>query len=163
MLTNFRTGRILQALGNVYESQGKLDESFGFHKRALEQFRSTVGHSHHRTADVCHKLAGHYIRIREYETARYLNLPHKRGERLTHSRKLLEQALRIYNGRAQLKQEKARTSFKMGILLQVTGHKEAAVHLQEAWSIYHALIPNNGRTLKDLTDADFDSLVSFWT
>jgi hypothetical protein len=51
----------------------------------------------------------------------------------------------------------------MGKLLQVTGDEEAAVHLQEAWSIYHALIPNNGRTLKDLTDADFDSLVSFWT
>ena len=51
----------------------------------------------------------------------------------------------------------------MGKLLQVTGDEEAAAHLQEAWSIYHALIPNNGRTLKDLTDADFDSLVSFWT
>jgi len=49
----------------------------------------------------------------------------------------------------------------MGKLLQVTGDEEAAAHLQEAWSIYHSLIPKDGRTLKELTDADFDSLVSF--
>lgn len=72
LLTNdtSRTGRILLALGNVYESQGDLDKSFDFHKRSLVQFKETVGHSNHRTVDVCHKMAGHYMRMGKWDSAK---------------------------------------------------------------------------------------------
>ena len=75
-----RTGRVLQALGNVraskairLEAQGddvaarKLwDESFSIHTDCLKQYESTLGKSNHRTADACHKLAEHYIRRKEH-------------------------------------------------------------------------------------------------
>lgn len=59
----FRTGKILYALGNVRYSQSRLEESMNLHARALVQFRSTLGNGHRRTADVSHRLAGHYMRL----------------------------------------------------------------------------------------------------
>lgn len=69
-LTDNRTGRVLHALGNVRASQGRLKESYDFHQRALMQYRSTIGDNHHRTADVCYKVAEHYIRFEKLEDAR---------------------------------------------------------------------------------------------
>ncbi|KGO74051.1 Tetratricopeptide-like helical [Penicillium italicum] len=59
---DFRTGRFLYALGNVRFSQGLLGQSEEFHRRALQQFQSTIGNHHHRTADVCHRMAQHCLR-----------------------------------------------------------------------------------------------------
>jgi tetratricopeptide (TPR) repeat protein len=65
-----RTGRVLHALGNVRASQGRLKESYDFHQRALLQYRSTIGDNHHRTADVCYKVAEHYMRFGKLEDAK---------------------------------------------------------------------------------------------
>ena len=35
----------------------------------LDQFRSTIGDNHHRTADICHKVAEHLIRVGQYKDA----------------------------------------------------------------------------------------------
>ena len=56
------TGRLLHALGNVRKSQGLLDESAALHRRALQQYLSTIGKNHHRTGDVHVKVAEHCIR-----------------------------------------------------------------------------------------------------
>ena len=64
-----RTGKILYALGNVLEHQGRLGESLCYHLRCLKQYKKTPGNAHHRTGDVCHKLAGHYIRRGVYKEA----------------------------------------------------------------------------------------------
>ena len=56
-----RTGRVLFALGNVKASKGLQAESFDLHYRALAQFQATIGKNHHRTADVCVRVAQHWI------------------------------------------------------------------------------------------------------
>lgn len=64
-----RTGRILHGLGNVRCSQGRLDESEIYHRRALAQAQATVGNLHHRFADICHRVAQHCLRKGEYDHA----------------------------------------------------------------------------------------------
>ena len=64
-----RTGRILYALGNLRALQGRLDDSYECHKKAWEQFSSTIGDQNHRTADVGHKLAEHLIRMEKFDEA----------------------------------------------------------------------------------------------
>ncbi|KAK0102667.1 hypothetical protein ONS95_006270 [Cadophora gregata] len=66
---SFRTGRLLHGLGNVRFSQGLIEESENYHRRALAQYQSTIGNNHHRTADVCHRVAQHCLRHRELEAA----------------------------------------------------------------------------------------------
>ncbi|KAJ3541339.1 hypothetical protein NM208_g4656 [Fusarium decemcellulare] len=78
---NFRTGRFLHALGNVRFSQGKIEESEDFHRKALKQYQSTIRNHHHRTADVCHKLAQHCLR----------------GELFDEGMEFIEQALKVWN------------------------------------------------------------------
>ena len=60
---------MLYAFGNLRAAQGRLPESHEYHQMALEQFRSTIGDKHHRTADVCHKVAEHFIRTENYKDA----------------------------------------------------------------------------------------------
>jgi hypothetical protein len=68
------TGKLLHAFGNVRAAQGKMDESLDFHNRALLQYKKfTVGKNHHRTADVCIKVADHYVRLNRYQGARFVS------------------------------------------------------------------------------------------
>jgi hypothetical protein len=71
----------------------------------------------------------------------------------------------VYKGRKELKQELARTSFRMAKLLFLNpGKEEEAMNfLDKAWNIYVELVPNGKRRREDLDDSDFDDLVSFWT
>jgi hypothetical protein len=65
----YRTGKLLLGYGNVKLAQGQLDESFLLHQRCLQQYKSTVGSNHHRTADGCVKVASHYVRLEIFESA----------------------------------------------------------------------------------------------
>ncbi|KAL2359406.1 hypothetical protein RJZ56_007744 [Blastomyces dermatitidis] len=80
---SYKTGRVLQALGNVknskaarlaadgnHESAKRLwDEAFNIHSECLKQYESTLGKFNHRTADACHKLAEHHIRYKQHDLA----------------------------------------------------------------------------------------------
>jgi tetratricopeptide (TPR) repeat protein len=67
------TGKLLHAFGNIRAAQRRMDESFDLHKRALVQYQKfTVGKNHHRTADVCIKVADHYVRVNQYQGARFV-------------------------------------------------------------------------------------------
>ena len=44
-------------------------EAFEFDQRALKSYISTTGKHHHRTADMCHGVAEHMIRDKQYEEA----------------------------------------------------------------------------------------------
>lgn len=68
---SFFTGRFLHALGNIKAELGKKEESFMFHRKALLHYKSTLGNNHHRTADVCVKVAEHSIRLKQKDTAMY--------------------------------------------------------------------------------------------
>lgn len=50
----------MYALGNVYLRQGQLKRAFELHRKVLESFSTTLGHSHHTVADSCHKVGSIY-------------------------------------------------------------------------------------------------------
>jgi hypothetical protein len=60
---------ILLGYGNVRKSQGRLDESFTLHMRALVQYEATVGQLHYHTGDACIHVADHYVRSKRYDDA----------------------------------------------------------------------------------------------
>lgn len=68
-LTALRTGRILHVLGNVQSSRGDLNDSFSFYQQALAVYRATVGEEHHRTADMCYKVAEACLRMDDISSA----------------------------------------------------------------------------------------------
>ncbi|KAI9775352.1 MAG: hypothetical protein M1839_001268 [Geoglossum umbratile] len=145
---SFKTGRVLHALGNVRASQGRLKDSFDYHQRALLQYRSTIGDNHHRTADVCYKVAGHYMRFGKLEDAK----------------KLLGQALKVFSSRSHYKHENARTGHLMGRLMALMGdEKTSEQYFGEAYALYQVLKPDDRRTKDELSDADFEELVCFWS
>lgn len=78
--------------------------------------------------------------------------------------KHLDQALKVFLYRPWFKNEKARTSFQKGKLLESVGrHSEAKPYLREAGAIYRELCPEDPKKREDLTMKDFDELVMFWS
>ncbi|KAF2502331.1 hypothetical protein BU16DRAFT_612008 [Lophium mytilinum] len=145
---SFITGRFFHAIGNVKATQGHMEESLEFHRKALLHYKNTLGNNHHRTADICIKVAEHCIRKDQIDTA------------LT----LLDQALRAYGDREAYKPEKARAHFKRAKTLRLLGRKnEAAEELQTSWTLYQEIRPKDTRPVEELIDEDFDKTVVFWS
>ncbi|KAJ5160405.1 uncharacterized protein N7482_007409 [Penicillium canariense] len=144
----FRTGRFLHALGNVRFSQGRIKESEDFHRRALQQYQSTIRNRHHRTADVCHKMAQHCLRNGLYDDAIGF----------------IDQALKNWSVDSETyARETARTSYlKAKVLSEARQEDETTKLLQEAASMRHK-ITGVERDGKDLQEEDFDELVTFWS
>ncbi|CZR65067.1 uncharacterized protein PAC_14967 [Phialocephala subalpina] len=144
---SFKTGRVLHALGNVRASQGRLKESYDFHQRALMQYRSTIGDNHHRTADVKKLPSSCKIFMNSYD-----------------SRKLLEQALKVFSSRIHYRHEKARTDHLMGKLMALKRNVEMSEqHFSEAFVGYQMLKPDDPRSREELSDTDYEELVCFWS
>ncbi|CAI7670768.1 unnamed protein product [Penicillium pancosmium] len=144
----FRTGRFLHALGNVRFSQGLIKESEDFHRRALQQYQSTIRNRHHRTADVCHKMAQHCLR----------------NGFLDDAIGFIDQALKNWSvDSATYAREISRTSYlKSKVLSEARQEDEARKLLREAASMRHK-ITGVERDGKDLREEDFDELVTFWS
>ncbi|KAK5995287.1 hypothetical protein PT974_03688 [Cladobotryum mycophilum] len=145
---SFKTGKILYGLGNVMESQGRFEESLGFHLRCLEQYRKVLGHNHHRFGDICHKMASHFMRKQQYQEANIY----------------VDMALKVFKLRSYLSNELARTTYLKGRLYREMGQNSAANGLmREAYDIRKHLEPMDSRPLEELDVADFDQLVAFWS
>jgi hypothetical protein len=154
-----------------------MDESLDFHNRALLQYEKfTVGKNNHRTADVCIKVADHYVRLNQYQGARFVasfyllslvsTFNHWRSNLLTYyvRRTLLDQALKIYGDREFYAPEQARAKFKKAKLLMNMGEGSAAdVCFAEALALYRGLKHGDDRAIVDLDDDDFDDMITFWS
>ncbi|KAK1775513.1 tetratricopeptide repeat domain-containing protein [Copromyces sp. CBS 386.78] len=147
---SFRTGRFLHALGNVRYSQGRIEESAEFHNKALQQYQSTIRNHHHRTADVCHKVAQHCIR----------------NDRLSEALEFVGQALKVWSADAEkYRPEIARTFFLKAKVLSMLGQEAEAKELFEAAAALRSKIAKvaGKKTMEELTEEDFDELVTFWS
>ncbi|KAF2753098.1 tetratricopeptide repeat domain-containing protein [Pseudovirgaria hyperparasitica] len=160
---SYKTGRALQALGNVkadkaraqerngltQEAQSLWQESFVIHSDCLKQYESTVGKFNHRTADICHKLAEHHIRLKEHQIAQ----------------DYLDRALSIWGNRPWFKNESARSSFLRGTHLLSLGDpgsiKKGNHWLARAKELRREILPNEKP--RSLAIEDFDELVIFWS
>lgn len=56
-------------MDNIRVSQGRFDDALDYHKRSLLQYQLTIGNDHHRTADLCYKIAEHYLRLGAHSPA----------------------------------------------------------------------------------------------
>jgi len=65
-----RTGLLYYILGNIRNSQGRLDEAYSLHHRAYLQCRQTAGESSLAALKCSQKLAEHYIRCNYDDEAR---------------------------------------------------------------------------------------------
>lgn len=139
----------MHALGNVRASQNRLDDAFELHQNALLQYKSTIGNNHHRTADLCHKVAQHYIRL----------------ELLDQALTAINQALKVWTvDKVTYQPEIARTSFLKGKLLDKMGsHDEAVGWFRDAFDLRRRLVPGDEKRIEGLEEDDFDELVTFWS
>ena len=67
----FSPGRLMHAIGNVRVSLGDLEKGLDWHRAAWRLYVDTIGEGHHRTADVCHRLAHDYMKQEDYPEARF--------------------------------------------------------------------------------------------
>lgn len=143
-----RTGRFLHALGNVYFDQGKREKSEQFHSRALAQYQSTIGNYHHRTADVCHKVAQHCLRNGQNEQAV----------------RLLDQALSVWSvDKSAYLPEVARTTFLKAKVAMALERETEAIGLYRKAASLRKRLTNQQKKHDQLVEADFDELVTFWS
>ncbi|KAK8052676.1 hypothetical protein PG996_011977 [Apiospora saccharicola] len=145
---SFRTGRFLHALGNVYLDQGHVEKSEQFHWRALAQYQSTIGNHHHRTADVCHKVAQHCLRNGQKEQAAWL----------------IDQALHVWSvDNAAYLPEIARTTFLKAKVALALGNETEALDLYKQAASLRKSLTSQPKKHDQLGEADFDELVTFWS
>ncbi|OIW26047.1 hypothetical protein CONLIGDRAFT_717687 [Coniochaeta ligniaria NRRL 30616] len=165
-LSYWLLGDLLKA-SEVLEG-GLREREEGFGKGDTESFRQatgtnsprawqSVGSKYHRAGDMCHKLAEHCVR---------------RGDKksLTDAAKLLDQALSIWVPDTEAHQpEIARSTFLKSKALYLQ-HPEDDARNAESVQLYdkavgllHRLNPGLEKDCEDITEADFDKLVAFWS
>lgn len=146
---SFRTGRFYHTLGNLHEDLGNFRDSDTCHRRALKQYLRTLGHWHHRTADVRYRVAQHCIREGDHVKAGTL----------------IDQALEAwYQDRESFRPEIARATLLKSKQRAAAGELGEAQSLREkAWKKRSKVVPNDLRPASELTDQDFDELIAFWS
>ncbi len=79
-------------------------------------------------------------------------------------RNLINQALKVFGGRLQYRQELARTTYKASQVSLASGNNDKAeAELREAFHLRQALLPDDHRGMDELTEEDYDNLVVFWS
>ncbi|KAF2232579.1 tetratricopeptide repeat domain-containing protein [Viridothelium virens] len=146
---SYRTGRVYHGLGNIRYDQGRFEESEEWHEKALSHYQVTLGKNHHKTADLCHRVAQHWIRRDELEAARTL----------------VDQALKVWRLRESVyTPEIARTTFLKAKIMMKQGDEFTATNLfKDAKSLRSRISGASEKADADLRESDFDTLVTFFS
>ena len=145
-----KTGRLLYAMGNIYDDLGRKEESFEYHSRALEKFEKAIGLHHNRSTDVMYRLADHHCRDKNYEAAM----------------ELIDKALLTLNTRPLFDREMARFYFKKADVMHKTREFvnpiDYQIYAKTAASTYAKYRPKM-KPASELTEKDYNELVMFWS
>ncbi|KAK8128617.1 tetratricopeptide repeat domain-containing protein [Apiospora sp. TS-2023a] len=142
---NKRAGLLLTCLGNIYTSQGLEDQGFVYHQRALAQLLATGGEDDLDTAIAYYKVTIHYLRLGSPDLAA----------------SLVSRAIRTFRASRFHYGELARALFLQARVCQELGDSGlAAASLEECVAVRRQLVENDCRPVEQLTEADFDDLVS---
>jgi hypothetical protein len=165
VLTRFRPGRILHAIGNLRKAQGRFEEAFDFHQRSRASFAGTVGKNHHRYADLCSILSEDYIGKGQHEEALYVLYSKLRNLKLIQHSELLDEALRAWEICPEIyRQETARALFLKAGVTQKTGKTMKANMLKKrAYGLFRQFAKDNKKKDQELTLEDFNNYVTFWS
>ncbi|KAL8939352.1 MAG: hypothetical protein Q9211_002782 [Gyalolechia sp. 1 TL-2023] len=166
--TSMVTGKALHALGDTRLSQGSLDEALDIFQRALVIFRATIGDNHFITADTCYRLAQQFHQDRATSGSKvscsYESHLNRYDYRLTTKANCLSKVSRFtaMSGGTSLKRHAL--LFTKGRLLKAMGNVvEGGAQLTRAMEIRREIVPNDHRTVDQLTDQDFDELVWYYS
>ncbi|MCJ1430727.1 hypothetical protein MMC27_000077 [Xylographa pallens] len=144
---SYKLGRVLHVLGDIYKKQGKMDESYDAHSRALAHYLATVRSHYWRTAQLYAKLGEHHTRKNQPILASIF----------------FDQALRVFQSHVYYAPEVARTTFKLSKLSRLEGEiDDAQLKLKTARSAYKRINPNYDGKSK-LSEEDFDQIVGFYS
>lgn len=158
------TGKILHALGNVLVSQDRLGQGLDYHHRTLRQYQATQGPTHFRTAAAAHRLADHFIRLKRFSEAEYVTKYGGFQSVDSNGRHLIKQALSVFNGRSDLRNELARTTFKEAQLYLAKGEGvQASTCFKKAYELRCEILPGDTKVLEEVQEEDYDELVIFWS
>ncbi|KAJ5717662.1 hypothetical protein N7488_003308 [Penicillium malachiteum] len=146
-VVTLRIARHFQALGNLRNLQGLFDESYEYHKQALNFFIQAMGIRSYRAADLRQKCAVHLIRLQSYEDAIVI----------------FNAALVCWSLNSDFFQpELARTTWVKAKLLQDLGQtSKARLASRVAGNIRAKIVPDDTRDPQILTDVDFDRLLEY--
>ncbi|KAF9888438.1 hypothetical protein FE257_008716 [Aspergillus nanangensis] len=142
-----RSGTLLFCLGNVLTKQGRHDEGFEYHQRALIQFRETGGEKDLDFANSCYKLASHYLWQNSLDLAKIT----------------VDKAIQILKYSTYCKGEYARALFLQSRIFQ-RGNEETSAQdsLQKSVVIRRQMVENDLRPGDELSESDFDDMVVIW-
>lgn len=142
-----RAGILLFCLGNVLTKQGRQDEGFEYHQRALTQFRATGSEKDLDVANAYYKLASHYLRYNSLDLAKIT----------------IDQAIQILKYSIYHKGEHARALFLQSRIFQSAGDNAAAQDgLNKSVAIRRQIVENDLRQAEEMSEADFDDMVVIW-
>ncbi|KAJ3560452.1 hypothetical protein NPX13_g9297 [Xylaria arbuscula] len=149
---SFKTGYAMQVLGTVRQKQGRYSEAMDLFQKAMQNYKKTIGLSHHRLGHVLVKIAD--------ETRRLGNL--------TEALNLLDQALNVFESYAAAYiPETARTTFKKYLLedeLDMNRESARSSCIRADKLYWKCVSKYNGfeTSLTILTLEDFDKIVAIW-
>ena len=79
-------------------------------------------------------------------------------------RVLINQALKVFSGRQQYRQELARSTYKASQVSFGSGNSsKAEAELRDAFRLRQSLVPDDDHGMDELTEEDYDNLVVFWS
>ncbi|KAM5449470.1 hypothetical protein MaudCBS49596_004951 [Microsporum audouinii] len=159
--------RVYHGLGNICYDRGLFDESYNWHQRALAHYQATLGSNHHKTADLCHRVAKHCLRRQEKEILGGFPDRIQRVEVVSNNqtRILIDQALKVYSLRESIYlPELARTTFLKAQLAMNSGDVLEAIELFKNAKDMRSQIPDAPcKPDASLREDDFDQLVTFFS
>ena len=138
-----------------------MEDSFSHHQKALSAFLNILGGSHHRTGDVHVRIAGHHLRLYQFNEAMYVGLSPPNfatNEGSEH----IDSALHIFGRDEWFLPERARALFRKSAIREAMWEvAEAITCRQESLSLYAQV---TGKEASEaVTDAEFDDIVTFWS
>ena len=169
-LTLSSTGEIYYALGNITRMQANflgealLDESLEWYEEALLHFQGAVTDSYSAAgiAKTQYKLAEYSTWRGDLQGAMYaLPVTDRRPANALSSHNL-DEAKQFYSSDAAYDPHLARVVFQQSILQAMTGDKSTKSTAHAALAIRRRVIPEENRFAEDLSEADFDELVTIW-
>ncbi|RMJ13917.1 hypothetical protein BHE90_004373 [Fusarium euwallaceae] len=115
------------------------------YKKALANYKETVGLLYHRTGNVCGKLAEHHESLNQFVAADFF----------------FNEAQNAYTSQSHYKPELARHYFIRGQAFQRRGDEDAAKEaLKEAQKLYNEVVPRNEQVVMSLQS--LNKIVAPW-
>ncbi|TPX10758.1 uncharacterized protein E0L32_008327 [Thyridium curvatum] len=140
-------GLMYWVLGRLHEAEQALLEIIEIFRKA-NGYDDTLSFKHHRIGDICHRLTDDNLRLRN----------------LAEAQVLINQAIKVFSERPQYVQELARSTYKASQVSAAIGNqKKADSELRDAFQLYQQLVPGDRRGIDEIKEADYDSLVVFYS